>query len=43
MKRTSMKRMQLLAAALAALACVAPHAFAGDRDHGDDDDRGRRQ
>ena len=40
MKRAPMKRPHLLAAALATLACVAPTVFAGDRDHGDDDDRG---
>ena len=41
MKRALLKRPQLLAAALVTLACVTPTIFAGDREHGDDEDRGR--
>src|SRR5690349_11545295 len=41
MKIARRKRLQLLAATLASLTCFAPGVFAGDRDHGDDDDRNR--
>jgi len=41
MNNARRKRLQCLAATLATLALFAPNAFAGDRDHGDDDDRNR--
>src|SRR5688572_23630737 len=39
MKR-SLTRPRMIAAAIAALAAIAAQAFAGDREHGHDDDHG---